>query len=102
MQNKLYVETGRYCKPDIPSKNRFCFHCKDEKQFCLLYTHVRKKDSKVRGTNILTFYVRLIDWIAFYAVSAIFQPCNGGFMLEVIFNNLIFCNIIMYMFMCIL
>ena len=23
-------------------------------------------------------YQGLIDWIAFYAVSAIFQPCNGG------------------------
>ena len=23
-------------------------------------------------------YFRLIDWIEFYAVSAIFQPCNGG------------------------
>ena len=21
---------------------------------------------------------RLIDWIEFYAVSTIFQPCNGG------------------------
>ena len=21
---------------------------------------------------------RLIDWIEFYAVSAVFQPCNGG------------------------
>ena len=23
-------------------------------------------------------YIRLIDWIEFYAVSAIFQPYNGG------------------------
>ena len=23
-------------------------------------------------------YQRMIDWIEFYAVSAIFQPCNGG------------------------
>ena len=23
-------------------------------------------------------FVILIDWIAFYAVSAILQPCNGG------------------------
>ena len=26
----------------------------------------------------LSWTYRLIDWIEFYTVSAIFQPCNGG------------------------
>ena len=29
----------------------------------------------------------LIDWIEFYAVSAIFQPCNGGWCDLILYNN---------------
>ena len=28
--------------------------------------------------NYKLYSVALIDWIEFYAVSTIFQPCNGG------------------------
>ena len=28
--------------------------------------------------NGMTIYLWLIDWVVFYAISAIFQPYNGG------------------------
>ena len=39
--------------------------------------------SSISSTSVL------IDYMEFYAVSAIFQPCNGGFNIEFIFRNVL-------------
>ena len=54
------------------------------------YNHKGQKEKKLHNYNffpcmfilrqatILGKSIRLIDWIEFYTVSALFQPCNGG------------------------
>ena len=69
--------TSRYCMSEIIKKtytiNQSVRQCTAILQ-CLLTTFVLHP--------ILNYVVGLIDWlfvwIEFYAVSAIFQPCNGG------------------------
>ena len=33
---------------------------------------------KIDRYDVINLKYRLIDWIEFYDISAIFQPCNGG------------------------
>ena len=50
------------------------YACKDHQRSL---TGVPRALTVIRDST-MTYYLKTIDWKTFYAVSAIFQPCNGG------------------------